>query len=571
MSTLLAAVLCSLSSVAAPATLLVEAAELELARTVDLHLADSPPPYLVSYEILDGEVATAQAFFGALTATDDGPYRTLRVDVRVGDYAMDNGNFEGNFGDRSGTRVRLLPDEDVVVALRRELWLATDEAYKGATEQLSSKLAAREGITRDFGPDLYPVDPLVTPPAARPAVPVAPLEALVKDLSGQLRDRDLEEGSAIARSWQGVRTVVSSEGHRAFLPTGFALVRVEAVARAEDGARLRDTRTWVATTPDLLPSIEQMRAEVDQMVGWLDQLRTAPVEEDYLGPVVFEGPAAVELFRQLLAPEISGTPAPERPPDGFDDGQSVPTARVGRRLLPQGWTVVDDPGAALQQGLPGGYQHDFEAVPAQRVAVVADGVVRTLLMSRVPRGGFEASTGHGRSLGSDRRVAIPAAVTVTPRRARSDRKLQRKGLALARQTVQPYVLVVRRLEPPAVAEDFRVAFSGEAPLPGLTRPSQAWRLYADGRTEPVRGLEFVGVDRRVLRDVVVAGRTGGAVGVMDASPGPQRFSIGAVGGLPASWAVPPVLISELELHGSGGREERALPPPDFRVAASEAD
>ncbi|MCK6503794.1 metallopeptidase TldD-related protein [Myxococcota bacterium] len=545
---------------------LMQALEAELARTAELRLPDAPPPYLVSYEVLDGEVATAEALFGALSSTDDGPYRMLRVDVRVGDYALDSGNFEGNFGDRSGTRMRLLPDEDEVLALRRELWLATDEAYKGATEQLSSKLAAREGSVRELGPDLLRVPPLVTEPALRPAVPVEPLEALVQALSARLQGQGLEEGRAVARSWQGVRVLASTEGHRAWLPTGFAVLRVEAATRAADGALLRDAVSWVVPTPAQLPPMAELEAEVDQMVAWLQGLRQAPVEEDYLGPVLFEGPAAMEVFRQLLAPELAGTPAPERPPEGFADGEQVPTARIGRRLLPEGWTVVDDPVAAREQGLAGGYDHDFEGVAAERVELVQDGVVRRLLMSRVPREGMDRSTGHGRSLGADRRVAMTAAVTVQPARPRSPSRLERKGLALARQTVQPYLLVVERLEPPALAEDFRVAFSGEAPLPGLTRPTRAWRLYPDGRREPVRGLSFVGVDRRVLRDVVLAGRVQEPRSELDAEPGPQRFGIGVVGGLPVTWSVPPVLVGELELHGAGGREQRVLPPPEIGLA-----
>ena len=545
-----------------PASPLMTALEAELARAADLRLPDSPAPYLVAYEVLDGEVATAEALFGALSATDEGPYRMLRVDVRVGDYALDSANFEGNFGDRSGTRMRLLPDEDEVLALRRELWLATDEAYKGATEQLSSKLAAREGSVRPFGPDLLRAPPLVTDPAARPAVPAAPLEALVKALSARLQGHGMEEGRAVARSWQGVRVLASTEGHRAWLPTGFAVLRVEAATRAPDGALLRDAVSWVVPTPDQLPPMAELEAEVDEMVAWLEGLKAAPVEEDYLGPVLFEGPAAMEVFRQLLAPELSGTPAPERPPEGFDDGEQVPTARIGRRLLPEGWSVVDDPIAALEEGAAGGYRHDFEGVEARRIELVQDGVVKTLLMSRVPREGLEASTGHGRSLGADRRIALPAAVTIEPARPRGPARLERKGLALARQTVQPYLLVVGRMEPAALAEDFHVAFSGEGPLPGLTRPTRAWRLYPDGRREPVRGLSFVGVDRRVLRDVVMAGRVEAPRSELDAEPGPQRFGIGPVGGLPVTWSVPPVLVGELELHGGGGREQRVLPPPE---------
>lgn len=537
------------------------AAETELERALEMRLPDQPAPYLVSFELLDGNVATAEASFGALVNTSAGPYRQVRTEVRVGDYHLDNGNFEGDFGSDSGVRSRLLPHDPVLLAFRRELWLSADESYKGAAQQLSDKLAARQGVQREYTDDLYRVDPLVTPPLRPAAVDEAALDAMVQALSATLRGHGFEEGTAIARDWQGVRTLVSNEGHRASIPTGFTVVRVEAVARAEDGARLRDIRSFVAASPDGLPSLDEMQAEIEEMAAWLEDLRDAPVEDDYLGPVLFQGQAAMELFRQLLAPEMSGTPQPERPSMGFEAPDAVPTARLGRRLLPEGWRVVDDPLAAEAANLPGGYLHDFEGVPAQAVTVVEDGVTRDLLMSRVPREGFDGSNGHGRSLGNDRRVAVPASVTVDPPRTRAMARLERKGLALARDTVQPYLLVIGQLTPPAMDEDFRIAFSGDAPLPGLTAPLEAWRLYPDGTTEPVRGLEFVGVDRRALRDIVLTGRRNPPIGVMDAPPGPQRSSIGPIGGLPSSWAVPDVLISELELHGGGGREPRILPPP----------
>ena len=158
-------------------------------------------------------------------------------------------------------------------------------------------------------------------------------------------------------------------------------------------------------------------------------------------------------------------------------------------------------------------------------------------------------------------MAMPGVITVKPKRERSWRKLQRKALSLAQETGRDYVLVIRRLEPPALAEDFRVAFSGEGPLPGLTTPVEAYRLYNDGRQVPVRGLEFLGVDRRAMRDIALAGRVGPAVGVMDSEPSRRRFNIGAVGGLPATWDVPPILINELELHGAGGGEQSVISPP----------
>lgn len=544
------------------AQVLEAAATAEMERALSMSLPDQPSPYFVGYEILDGQVATAAASFGSLSMTDTEPYRNVRIEVRVGDYAFDNGNFDVSFGERDGVRQRALPTDPVLVAQRREMWLATDHAYKGAAEQFSAKQAARQGVTHDFGPDLYPAPPLTTDPLPSPVVDGQAVEAIVQRLTGALAERSwLEEADAIARDWQGRRIILNSEGTRAYLPTGFSVVRIEALTRAEDGASLRNCRWWVATRSDQLPSADQMEAEVLEMSRWLEGLRGAPVESDYLGPVLFEEAAAAELFRQLVLGEISGTPPAERAPDPYvtDEGTAPPTARIGRRLLPEGWSIVDDPAGA--QGQAGHYTHDFQAVAAQRVELVRDGVVRDVLMSRVPREGKEASTGHGRSLGAQRREALPGAVTVTPARPRSTRRLRARAMALARQAGLDYVLVIKRLVPPAMAEDFSIAFSGEGPLPGLTRPLEAYRLYPDGREEPVRGLRFVGVDRRVLRDIAVAGTVGAPVGVLDSSAGAGRFGIGPIGGLPASWTVPPVVITELELQGSGGREDRVLPIP----------
>ena len=63
----------------------------------------------------------------------------LRTDVRVGDAQFDNSNFEG------GPQVEAVPIEDDYAALRRELWLRTDEAYKSAVETVARKRAASSG------------------------------------------------------------------------------------------------------------------------------------------------------------------------------------------------------------------------------------------------------------------------------------------------------------------------------------------------------------------------------------------------------------------------------------------
>ncbi len=535
------------------------ALEAELQRALgELVLPDQERPYLVIYDVVDGSHATYHASLGSLLSADEEPHRQLRAEVRVGGYGFDSSNFDA-LGEPDGVVVYTLPLEDDIHALRRQIWLATDVAYKQAVEQYSRKRAELEPADQEL-PDLLPAEPVKTGPLAPVAPDGAAMREIAERLSGVMRDYPtLESGEAATRDWEGVRLTYSSEGFRLYRDTGYAVVRAEAVLRLEDGSRLRDGRWWVARTPGELPELAEMEAEVREMCDWLVALADAPVLEDYIGPVLFEAPAAVELYRQLAAPELVGTPPMKQSMMLGDLGGTTRTrARVGRRLMPEGWTVTDDP---TREGTAGSYVYDHDGVPARPVQVVHDGVVRELLMSRVPAGPDQPSTGHARAMGGERRAAMPAVVAVVPRRVRSERRMKRRALRLAAQTGQDAVLVMRRLEPPAMTEDFDVFFTGEGPPPGLTPPYEAYLLYPDGREQPVRGAVFSGVDRRVLRETIMAGEPGPFVGVMDASPGPRRFNIGAVGGLPAAWSVPPVLLTEIEMYGDSGGEPREIPPP----------
>ncbi len=527
----------------------------------ELRLPDAAPPYFIAYDVLDGTVATAFGEFGALIQDEATPYRTLRTEVRVGNYDTDSSNFS-SFGDPDGVVSRGLPPEDSITALRREIWLSTDDAYKQAIEQFSRKQAARKGKEPPTAPDYT-----VTPPLSMewdgtlpPKADAARVRSLAATLSAALdRWPQIEVGQAVARDWQGLRYTLTSEGTRLWRPSGYAVVRVEATIRTPDGGEVKDARWWVGRDLAHLPAAEAMLAEVAKMGDWLSGLVTATKEEDYLGPVIFEGSAATELFSQLLAAELVGTPATEE-----DDGGSIsfgraPTARLGRRLLPAGWSVVDDPAAS--PAAAGAYSADHDAVHPSRVELVADGVLRDVLMSRVPSKDRAASNGHGRSLGNDRRAAMPAVVTVKPRRLESRAKLEKTALRLAAQTGHDYVLVIARIEPPSMTEDFSVTFTGEGPPPGLTPPYEAYRLYAGGRREPVRSLAFSGVDRRVLRDIAMASAGEGPIDMLDGPPGPPRFQIGPTGGIPVTWDAPSVLITEMELTSKGGGEPRALVLP----------
>ncbi len=92
-------------------------------------------PYYIEYRLSDVEEYTAEATFGALRENQRVHVRSIRVVVRVGDYKQDS-----YYGPGIGV-VDLAPLDNDSIALRRQLWNATDRAYKAASEAFASKKA----------------------------------------------------------------------------------------------------------------------------------------------------------------------------------------------------------------------------------------------------------------------------------------------------------------------------------------------------------------------------------------------------------------------------------------------
>ena len=121
-----------------PSSTVLEAMHTELERSMFKLKAQPVPPYFLSYEIVDTHSFFITSTFGKLTSSSENHHRQLGIDLRVGDYAMDNmreirGGMTGfpiqNF---PGTTIPLDNDPD---AIRAALWYRTDDRYKRAAEQ----------------------------------------------------------------------------------------------------------------------------------------------------------------------------------------------------------------------------------------------------------------------------------------------------------------------------------------------------------------------------------------------------------------------------------------------------
>ncbi|MGH7675170.1 MAG: metallopeptidase TldD-related protein, partial [Gemmatimonadales bacterium] len=380
----------------------------ELARsTTELRLDTLPKPYFVAYRVEEIEHAEVSASLGSLLSSEEIRLRRLTVELRVGDYAFDNTNFFGMPGGPSGVLRGFggavsLPLDDDYREVRRQLWLATDAAYKAAVEDLGRKRAALQGrVASEYVPDFSREERTsVRDEVAVPRPSRAAAESLVRDLSALFRH--VPEVHRSVAEWQGgvVRTwYLNSEGTSFVRTWPWVGVHVRASTQAADGRELEDFVAARGAAPADLPGRAELVTGVRELAARLTRLRQAPLAEAYNGPILFEGQAAAELFHQVFAPRLvsSRRPVSDHPMfDRFAEREENPFLdRVGGRVLPRFLSVTDDATTRRAEGRAlWGFRVDDDGVPAQATRVVERGILRTLLTARVPVRGHPRSTGN---------------------------------------------------------------------------------------------------------------------------------------------------------------------------------
>ncbi len=550
----------------------------ELGRsTSELHLGDEPKPYYVAYTISDIEQATVSATFGAVASDTDFQARVLRTDVRVGDPSFDNSNFEG-----SGGHIESLPIDDDYAALRRELWLRTDEGYKSAVETLARKRSAESGQAKDDADDK--VGDFSSEPPAHVTLPRASSDVLeqaaalrerVVRLSAILRDYPAIQGSRVNGTYAvGRRRMLSSEG--TWIDDNRRLVRIDVTAdtQAEDGMKLRSFVPFTALTLAGLPAATDMEKAVRAMASELAAMRTAPVAHNGSAVVLFDGVAAGQIVKHLLAEQLTGTPPPKTASAGSDEqGQSSELAnKLGLKVASVLLSIADDPLQEIGPGrapLIGAYRADDEGIPAKRVSVVEKGILKALLMSRTPSQEIAHSNGHARAP----RFAPPHVhignLIVTPTAPGLARKALLARMEKAAKTGGLEAYVVRLLDDPNVpggdADDMMSIFSfglaGGRGGPPPVRPLVVYRVNK-GQEQLVRGLTLEGLLPRSLKEITAVGRDPVIYNFIDSGGGGT--------GIPSSIVTPPLLFSDVDIRRVTGKNRKPplYPRPATTASAS---
>ena len=475
--------------------------EMERSKT-KLKMENVAAPYYIEYRVTEIDQFDAGAVFGALRSQQHDHGRLLRVVVRVGDYKQDS-----FFGSGEGS-IDLVPSDDDVFAIRHRIWLATDRAYKAATEALSAKQAALKQLKVDEPVDDFakasPVD-AVEPLAHFSSNDFSSWLHLLEESSALYRsDKELESFDSSLRFTVENRYFMNSEGTVARSGHTHYVISIAGSTQAADGMLLQRSHADQGNELKELPTREQFLKTTARLLETLKQLREAPVvEEEYRGPVLLSNDAASTVVTELVEPNILG-----RKPQLGENARTTGkwSSSYKSRVLPDFIDVFDDPTIATISGQPlfGNYTLDDEGVKAQRVSLIEKGQLVSYLIGRTPIRDFPVSNGHGRAAATAAPAPHPGNLILQSSDPQADAGLKAKLIELCKTRDLPYGLYVETMGP-------------------RLEPRLLYRIWTkDGHEELVRGAVFGDLDVRSLRSDLIAAGTAPAV---DDRSEPVWFSV----------------------------------------------
>jgi TldD protein len=532
-----------------------QAMHAELGRAMSrLRLKGYEAPYFIAYAVREYQGRELTGRFGAVLTRSSTRTRQVYVEVRVGDYQLDNTTSDRenafDLGDPDSWEAPTeAPLDDNAESLRATLWLVTDAKYKQALAAYAKKRGKRATtvVEDEHLPSFSREKPITH---ADPTTPFkfdeAEIEGRVRRASALFKNYpEVFDASVKITADRVTRWFVNSEGAQVSTERTIYSTHVAAAMRAKDSMLLEHEKDFYGRNEGELPDEAALAKSIDQLCTELRALREAPVIDPYTGPAMLMEEASGVFFHETLGHRLEG----ERQNDE-KEGRTF-KGQVGKRVLPEFLSIVDDPTAknAGTVSLNGYYTHDDEGVAARPVTLISDGILRDYLKSRTPIAGSPHSNGHGRAEGASDPMGRMANLFVRSKRKLTLVQLKEKMLDEVRKQGKPFGLIIRDITGGSTntTNYGYQAFKGQ--------PRLVYRVDAKTGAETlVRGVEMVGTPLTTVSRIIATSDTEGVF---------NGFCGAESGFVPVSTVAPAVLMSEIELQRTQKSAERPplLPAP----------
>ncbi len=237
----------------------LRALQAEIARSkAQLKMDNVGAPFYIEYRVFDVEQFEANAAFGALREQNRSRIRLLRALVRIGDYKVDS-----YYGSGQGVS-DILPLDGDELALRHQIWLATDQAYKGAGEALSGKLSLLKQLNVE-----QPVDDFAKAEAVQSIGPIAKMSVepakwikMLESATTAYKDDPRIESFGATLSFITLNEYfVNTEGSVTRQGSTHYMMNLGATELAPDGMRLDRSPQYASNRIEEMPTPEAFQSD----------------------------------------------------------------------------------------------------------------------------------------------------------------------------------------------------------------------------------------------------------------------------------------------------------------------
>ena len=546
----------------------------ELNRSMNnLKIENLEKPYYIEYKLTLSHQYRTSSELGQIIDNNDPLRITLDVGVRIGDYKFDNSNFFdigfsffGSTDDEENYQNRNLPIELTYDNLRREIWLATDAAYKQSSEVYSKKIATLKNIIRnDTIPDFSIVPPTKSYDTLRTKdFDFAKYTNLVKELSKIFQNYPQIFVSQVAFEYLQNRIFyVNSEGMEYIKDNFFTGLESIAFAQKEDGTPIINHFHSYAKHPESLPNADSLSKVINKMASITEKsLALSSLDEPYNGPVLIVGEATGELISRSFAPNLMAQrqKLTESSMGIMSQRNNAFQKKIGGRVLPEFMSVVDDPSQNTFENvdLLGTYKIDDQGVQPEIVKLVDKGYLKTLLNDRTPIKRLLISNGHR---GDGTITYSNLFFEVEKDKQMNNQDLKAKLIELIKQRDLPFGIIITK-----IANQNIMATSIMSKTFGITSYLveqnsspiiEAYKIYQDGKEELVSNIQISSMNVQSFKDIIFTGNENYVYNHLSLNQG--GFMGEGSPYIPTSIISPSLLFEDLEINPI----EKDTPKPPF--------
>ncbi len=424
-------------------------------------------PFFIAYTVADVQNIYLNATLGAIYTSETRSYKDWQVRVMVGDYDINDENFNYDQPQEIVFRPSIeMPVDNDYEGIRRSLWLTTNNVYNSAARTYKAKMDLIDHKQLKES-DLQIADfsraPVVkmNVQASEISYDAGHIRSLTKELSRLFcQYPEIYYSDVGCNIFLSTVYFINNEGTEVKFPYNLASLVIQAGTMTDDSERIHRNIAYTCNSPDEFPNLQNISNDIKIMIDDLLTLRKAKrLEEDYTGPVLVLNEAVANTFETVLFTGFDQLIANRESLQSssqmnlyYDKSDNGLESRIDKLILSKDLTITAESQLNEFNGIPllGSFHVDAEGViPPEKLVLVENGILKTLLNGRTPSRNVSESNGHMRfdyEFGGLVKQVGPGVIQVTSSNPSTLKELKEKLIQKAREDGLEYGIIIKSLE-----------------------------------------------------------------------------------------------------------------------------